>query len=208
MSNESPLNKKTTNDEVASPTSSNRVLIKNMVCDRCIMSVQQLMSEMGIEPLSVELGIVELSNPLSLEQKERLEGGLQKLGFDLIDGRQQQTVERIKTLIIELVHYQDNQTLTNLSDYLSQNLNSEYSALSKLFSKLTGTTIERYFILQRVERIKELLFEDELSLTQIADKLNYSSVAYLSTQFKQITGMTPSQYKTSNQDTRKKLDRI
>lgn len=179
-----------------------------MVCDRCIMSVQQLMSEMGIEPLSVELGIVELSNPLSIEQKERLEDGLHKLGFDLIDGRQQQAVERIKTLIIELVHYQDNQTPTNLSDYLSQNLNSEYSALSKLFSKFTGTTIERYFILQRVERIKELLFEDELSLTQIADKLNYSSVAYLSTQFKQITGMTPSQYKTSNQDTRKKLDRI
>lgn len=208
MSNESQLNKKTTNDEVVSATSSNRVLIKNMVCDRCIMSVHQLMSEMGVEPLSVELGIVELSNPLSIEQKERLEDGLHKLGFDLIGGRQQQTVERIKTLIIELVHYQDNQTLTNLSDYLSQNLNSEYSALSKLFSKFTGTTIERYFILQRVERIKELLFEDELSLTQIADKLNYSSVAYLSTQFKQITGMTPSQYKTSNQDTRKKLDRI
>lgn len=182
--------------------------IKNMVCDRCIMAVRQLLRRMGIAPQSVELGVVRLTEELSKEQLEMLQKDLLQLGFELLDDKRQQTIDRIKTLIVDLVHYHDNRSELNLSDYLAQQLHSEYSSLSKLFSEFTGITIERYFILQRIERIKELIFYDQLSLTEIAYKLNYSSVAYLSSQFKQITGMTPSQFKALKKNMRRGLDTI
>ncbi len=182
--------------------------IKNMVCDRCIMAVRQLLQRMGIAPQSVELGVVRLAEELSKEQLEMLQIDLLQLGFELLDDKRQQTIDRIKTLIVDLVHYHDNRSELNLSDYLAQQLHSEYSSLSKLFSEFTGITIERYFILQRIERIKELIFYDQLSLTEIAYKLNYSSVAYLSSQFKQITGMTPSQFKALKKNMRRGLDTI
>lgn len=182
--------------------------IKNMVCDRCIMAVRQLLRRMGIAPQSVELGVVRLTEELSKEQLEMLQKDLLQLGFELLDDKRQQTIDRIKTLIVDLVHYHDNRSELNLSDYLAQQLHSEYSSLSKLFSEFTGITIERYFILQRIERIKELIFYDQLSLTEIAYKLNYSSVAYLSSQFKQITGMTPSKFKALKKNMRRGLDTI
>ena len=182
--------------------------IKNMVCDRCIMAVRQLLQRMGNAPQSVELGVVRLAEELSKEQLEMLQKDLLQLGFELLDDKRQQTIDRIKTLIVDLVHYHDNRSELNLSDYLAQQLNSEYSSFSKLFSEFTGITIERYFILQRIERIKELIFYDQLSLTEIAYKLNYSSVAYLSSQFKQITGMTPSQFKALKKNMRRGLDTI
>lgn len=182
--------------------------IKNMVCDRCIMAVRQLLQRMGIAPQSVELGVVRLAEELSKEQLEMLQKDLLQLGFELLDDKRQQTIDRIKTLIVDLVHYHDNRSELNLSDYLAQQLHSEYSSLSKLFSEFTGITIERYFILQRIERVKELIFYDQLSLTEIAYKLNYSSVAYLSSQFKQITGMTPSKFKALKKNMRRGLDTI
>ena len=182
--------------------------IKNMVCDRCIMAVRQLLQRMGIAPQSVELGVVRLAEELSKEQLEMLQKDLLQLGFELLDDKRQQTIDRIKTLIVDLVHYHDDRSELNLSDYLTQQLHSEYSSLSKLFSEFTGITIERYFILQRIERVKELIFYDQLSLTEIAYKLNYSSVAYLSSQFKQITGMTPSQFKALKKNKRRGLDTI
>ena len=182
--------------------------IKNMVCDRCIMAVRQLLQRMGIAPQSVELGVVRLAEKLTKKQLEMLQKDLLQLGFELLDDKRQQTIDRIKTLIVDLVHYHDNRSELNLSDYLAQQLHSEYSSLSKLFSEFTGITIERYFILQRIERVKELIFYDQLSLTEIAYKLNYSSVAYLSSQFKQITGMTPSQFKALKQNMRRGLDTI
>ena len=114
----------------------------------------------------------------------------------------------IKSTIIKLVHYRDDNTMLNLSDFLSSELHADYSSLSKLFSEFTSMTIEHYYILQRVERVKELLFYDELSLTQIALQMHYSSVAYLSSQFKQVTGMTPSDFKAIKRNTRKSLDKV
>lgn len=169
--------------------------IKNMVCDRCRMVVAGVLSGMGIEPLSVELGVVTVAGPLPAGRRAELLEALGRLGFELLGDPREQTVDRIRTAIIELVHYRGGLADVNLSAYLAGRLGSDYSALSKLFSEFTGVTIERYFILQRVERAKELLFYGEKSLGEIARELNYSSAAYLSTQFKAVTGMTPSQFR-------------
>lgn len=182
--------------------------IKNMVCDRCRMAVRSVLQKRGFHPVSIELGIVRVEEIVSDKQRESLREGLSVLGFELLDDKRQQTIDQMKSLIIQLVHYRDNNSTLNLSDYLSSHLHSDYSSLSKLFSEFTGITVERYYILQRVERVKELLTYDEQSLTQIALKMNYSSVAHLSSQFKQVTGMTPSQFKTLQDNTRKGLDQL
>ena len=168
-----------------------------MVCDRCRMAVANLLSGMGVRPLSVELGVVTVAGSLPPGLRAELSEALGRLGFELLDDPREQTVDRIRTAIIHLVHYRGGLPDVNLSAYLSARLGSDYSALSKLFSEVTGVTIERYFILQRVERVKELLFYGEKSLAEIALELNYSSAAYLSTQFKAVTGMTPSQFKAT-----------
>ena len=124
------------------------------------------------------------------------------------DEKIKKIIAKIKSSIIELVHYRDNKPAINISDYLSGQLNSDYSALSKLFSEVTGITIERYYIEQRIERVKELIRYDELNLTQISLQMNYSSVAYLSSQFKSVTGMTPTEFKALRKNTRKNLDSI
>lgn len=182
--------------------------IKNMVCDRCKMAVRQTLEKAQLRPLNVDLGIAVVEGKVSDEKKEELRSNLRQLGFELLDDRRQQAIDRIKSLIIQLVHYRDNNSTVNLSDYLVSQLHMDYSTISKLFSEFTSMTIEHYYILQRVERVKELLTYDELSLTQIALKTNYSSVAYLSSQFKQVTGMTPTQFKTLEKNTRKGLDQI
>ena len=182
--------------------------IKNMVCDRCKMAVENTLLSQHLHPKDIKLGKVTIYEELTPQQRKQLATALGLLGFELLNDKHQQIVEQIKSAIIELVHYHDNAPDLNLSHYLSIKLHTEYSALSKLFKGITGNTIECYYIAQRIERVKELIKNDELSLTQIAVLLNYSSVSYLSNQFKAVTGMTPSQFKTSDKITRKALDKI
>ena len=182
------------------------IYIKNMVCDRCKMAVDQVLQRMGLHTTKVDLGEAIIEVEPSTEQLAQLRTSLEKLGFELLDDHRQQTIERIKAALVKLVHYQDNQSARTLSNYLSTELRQDYSALSKLFSEVEGKTIERYYMELRIERVKELIRYDELTLTQIALRMNYSSVAYLSNQFKAITGMTPSEFKGLKQNLRKPLD--
>lgn len=184
------------------------LFIKNMVCDRCIMAVNQTLKNNGLKPIEVELGKACVDGDLSSEQREKLRKELKDIGFELLDDKKLRTIEQIKTAIIQLVHYNDNKSQVNLSTYLQDKLHQDYSTLSKLFSEFAAKTIERYYMEQRIERVKELITYNELSLSQIALKMNYSSVAYLSSQFKSITGMTPTQFKKLQGNKRKNLDEI
>ena len=172
-----------------------KLYIKNMVCGRCKMVVKAEFEKLGLQTVSVDLGEVELQNTITEDQKEELLNHLQALGFDLIDDKKSKTIEKIKMLIIDLVHHKNNELKTNLSDYLAENLNQDYNSLSNLFSEVENTTIEKYFISQKIEKVKELIIYNELSLSEIADILNYSNVAHLSNQFKKVTGFTPTYFK-------------
>lgn len=182
--------------------------IKNMVCQRCIMVVQQQMDALHLQVADIKLGEVKLKETLQGEQREALKAALLPLGFELIDDRRSRLIEEIKVAIIDLVHHQGMDAKTNLSDHLSATLQHDYAYLSALFSKVEGSTIEKYFIAQRIEKVKEMLVYDELSLSEIALRLNYSSVAYLSNQFKKVTGLTPSHFKQLGRDRRKGLDQV
>jgi AraC-like DNA-binding protein len=184
------------------------LFIKNMVCNRCIMVVQNELDKLGLPVKNISLGEVILEKEPSPEEKNNLEDVLLPLGFQLIDDKKGRIIEKIKNNIIDLVHHQDNDAKTNLSDVLSSKLHHDYNYLSNLFSEVEGTTIEKYFIAQKIERVKELLVYDELSLSEIAFLLNYSSVAYLSNQFKKVTGLTPSHFKKIGMDKRKPLDEV
>lgn len=185
-----------------------KVYIKNMVCNRCIMVVENELRKLGLEPEAVVLGEVKLSRKPSAEDTRRIGEALEPLGFALIDDKKSRLIEKIKALIIELVHRKDAALSTNLSDYLSSRLHHDYNYLSQLFSEVEGVTIEKYFIAQKIERVKELLVYDELSLSEIAWKLHYSSVAYLSNQFKKVTGLSPSHFKKIKAARRKPLDEV
>ncbi|HEU0227376.1 MAG TPA: AraC family transcriptional regulator, partial [Arachidicoccus soli] len=180
--------------------------IKNMVCNRCIMVVQNELEKLGLDVKSIRLGEVILEEDLSGEKKMALDKTLTSLGFERIDDKKSRTIEQIKNIIINLIHYQDNDSRKNLSDLLSDKLHQDYHYLSNLFSEVEGVTIEKYFIAQKIEKVKELLVYDELSLSEIAFRLNYSSVAYLSNQFKKVTGLTPTHFKLIKEDKRKPLD--
>lgn len=179
-----------------------------MVCSRCKMVVKSEFEKLGLQTISVELGEVELQNEIPEGQKEVLLQNLQSLGFDLIDDKKSKTIDKIKTLIIDLVHHKNNDLKINLSDYLVQNLNQDYSTLSNLFSEVENTTIEKYFISQKIEKVKELLIYNELSLSEIADLLNYSNVAHLSNQFKKITGFTPTYFKKLKDKNRIQIENL
>ena len=179
-----------------------------MVCNRCILVVQNELDKLGIEATNIKLGEITLKKDLTTKEREALENVLDPLGFQVIDDKKSRMIEKIKNVIIDLVHHQDNDAKTNLSDVLSDALHHDYNYLSNLFSDIEGTTIEKYFIAQKVEKIKELLVYDELSLSEIADRMNYSSVAYLSNQFKKVTGLTPSHFKQIREDKRKPLDKV
>ena len=185
-----------------------KLYIKNMVCSRCKMVVESEFKKLGLQTTAVELGEVELEQEISDEQKEVLLKNLQALGFDLIDDKKTKTVERMKNLIVDLVHHKNNDLKINLSDYLAENLNQDYNSLSNLFSEIENTTIEKYFISQKIEKVKELLIYNELSLSEIADILNYSNVAHLSNQFKKITGFTPTSFKQSKDKKRIQIENI
>lgn len=184
------------------------LFIKNMVCNRCIMIVQNELDKFDLEVKNIRLGEVILDKEPTTEEKDKLEKALILLGFEVIDDRKSLIIEKIKNIIIDLVHHQDNDTKKNLSDILSSKLHHDYNYLSNLFSEIEGTTIEKYFIAQKIEKVKELLVYDELSLSEIAFRLNYSSVAYLSNQFKKVTGVTPSHFKQIQEDKRKSLDKV
>jgi AraC-like DNA-binding protein len=185
-----------------------KLYIKNMVCNRCILVVKNELEQLGHPPLHAVLGEVELNKTLSETEKQLLNKKLIALGFEIIDDKKSQLIAQIKTLIIDLVHNQNNALKINLSDYLINQLHQDYSHLSNLFSEVEGTTIEKYFIAQKIEKVKELLVYDERSLSEIAFKLNYSSVAHLSNQFKKVTGLTPSYFKNIKADKRKPLDQV
>ena len=186
--------------------------IKNMVCNRCIMVVKQELERQGLHPEKVTLGEASVrEDNLSDDQQDRLDSGLINLGFERIDDRKARLIESIKNKIIQMIHHTDKVDLKfNWSDVLSEEVHYEYNYLSNLFSSVEGITLEQYIIRQKIERVKELLFYDELNLSEIADKLGYSSVAHLSGQFKKITGLTPSEMKKSRDidQNRKPLDSI
>ena len=159
------------------------------------MVVKSELEKLGLHYTTVDLGEVEIREHISKEQMERLDLVLKKAGLELMDDKKSILVEKIKAVIIELVHYADEQIKVNLSDYLSEKLNHNYTYLAHLFSEVKGTTIEKFYLTHKIEKVKELLVYDELSLTEIAYRLNYSSVAHLSNQFKKMTGLTPSHFK-------------
>ncbi len=166
-----------------------------MVCSRCKMMVKAELEKAGLKPVTVELGEVEIHEILDKNKLKQLDDSLRQLGFELIDSRKSRIIEKIKNTVVNLVHYNDDENRINLSDLLVKELNYDYSYLSNLFSEIEGVTIEKYLISQKIEKVKELLIYDEFTLSEIAFKMGYSSVAYLSNQFKKQTGLTPSFYK-------------
>ena len=177
-----------------------------MVCSRCKMVVQAEFEKAGLHPLKVELGEVYIEEQPQASTLLLLNNSLQKLGFEIIDDRKGRIIEKIKNSIVEIIHHSQENIDVNLSTYLAQKINYDYNYLSTLFSQVEGITIEKYFIAQRIEKVKELLKYDELTLSEIAYRLGYSSVAYLSNQFKKQTGLSPSFYKSQKENTRKNID--
>ena len=176
-----------------------------MVCDRCKLAVNSIFEEAGFKPLKIELGAIELEQKLPEKEKNEINLALEKIGFSFIDDKKSRLIEQVKKEIIELVQNGNLDIKTNLSDYLSEKLNQDYSSLSNLFSAVEGITIEKYFIANKIEKAKELIVYDELNLSEIAFQLNYSSVAHLSNQFKKVTGLTPSYFKSLKETKRKSL---
>ncbi|MCB0522585.1 MAG: helix-turn-helix transcriptional regulator [Lewinellaceae bacterium] len=185
-----------------------KLFIKNMVCDRCKMMVRQELAKAGVSPETVELGEISFPRELTPQEIKTIGEVLTPLGFEMIDDRRSRLIEQIKKTIIELVHYTEEMPKVNLSVYLSQKLHYEYSHLSNLFSAIEGITLEKYFIAQKIERVKELLVYDELTLSEIAHRMGYSSVAYLSGQFKKVTGLTPSYFKSLKLSKRTSIDKV
>lgn len=185
--------------------------IKNMVCDRCKLVVRQELEKRGIHPEKLALGEVTLKEAIAPDVQKELDEALLTLGFERIDDRKARLIESIKSKVIDLIHHGNPANRKfNWSDILSESLHYEYNYLSTLFSSVEGITLEQYIIRQKIEKVKELLFYDELTLSEIAHKLGYSSVAHLSGQFKKVTGFTPSELKKSREieQARKSLDNI
>jgi AraC-like DNA-binding protein len=183
-----------------------KLYIKNMVCGRCKMAVKSELEKLGLHAVSIELGEVEIQENSIGTLKNELGKSLNLLGFELIDDKKSKTIEKIKNLLIDLVHHKNNKLNINLSDYLSQNLLQDYNSLSTLFSEAESTTIEKYFINLKIEKIKELLMYDELTLSEITFQLNYSSIAHLSNQFKKVTGFAPSYFKLLKDKKRQQIE--
>jgi YesN/AraC family two-component response regulator len=172
------------------------------------MAVQQVFESLNNLPVLISLGEVETASPIEGEDLEKLRKALVSYGFELIDDTKSQLIEKIKNTIIQSVHHSNEDLKINYSEYIESRLNRDYTYLSSLFSEVEGTTIEKYIILQKIERVKELLVYDELTLSEIAYQMGYSNVAYLSNQFKKVTGLTPSHFKQVKENKRKPLDKI
>ena len=182
-----------------------KLYIKNMVCDRCKLVIRQELEKANIDYTSVELGEVELTGEPSPQSLSQFQKTIEPLGFELIEDKNSRTISKIKNLAIVYINQPQEK---NFSEVLSDGLHKDYGTLSSLFSEVEGITIEKYVILQRIERVKELLVYDELTLSQIADDLGYSSINHLSLQFKKITGLSPSHFKKIKDNKRQSLDKV
>lgn len=172
-----------------------KLFVKHMVSLRCKMVVKEVLAGLGLRPTKIELGVVEIRENISEDVREKLKNDLSDCGLELLEDRTSILIEQIVGTVIEMVHYSDEAPKMNYSDYISEKLNYDYTYLSNVFSKEKGMTIQQFIIMNKVERVKEFLLYDELNLTEISYKMNYSSVAHLSNQFKKITGFSPSFYK-------------
>lgn len=182
--------------------------IKHMVCPRCIYLVRTELERLNISVKEIQLGTVELIEPLQEGEYLVVKAALERFGFELIQDQKTRIIEQIKTLVLDLVRYSKEPISVKYSEYLARETGKDYSMLSNLFSGAEKTTIEKYIILQKIEFVKELLTYDELSLSQIATKLSYSDLGYLSRQFKEITGLTPTEYKKQKNSDRKPINDI
>ncbi len=179
-----------------------------MVCNRCIMVVKQELENLKLKPLKVSMGEAELSKQPSVKQMQQLNSRLLQLGFEILDDKKQKQIEKIKSLLIKKVQSGDVEEHFSISEYLSNALHKDYSYISRLFSEVEGITVEQFFILQKIEKVKEWLVYGELNLSEISFRLGYSSVAHISAQFKKITGLTPSHFKKLGNPQRKSLDEL
>jgi AraC-like DNA-binding protein len=179
-----------------------------MVSLRCKMTVKEELKKLGLHFIIVDMGIVDIMEDITSGQLDQIRVALAKSGLELMDNKKAVIIEKIKNVIIEMVHYTDELPKTNFSDYLSQKLNYDYTYLANLFSENQGTTIEKFIISHKIERVKELIIYDELNLTEIAWKMHYSSVAHLSNQFKKSTGLTPSHFKSLKNKQRNPIENI
>jgi AraC family transcriptional regulator len=179
-----------------------------MVCNRCIMVVRQEFEKARLKPLEVNMGEVILSKPLTESQLKKIGHKLNELGFEILGDKNKKLIEKAKTILIEKVQTGEIEVHFNLSSYLPKQLNKEYTQLSRLFLEVEGTTLEQFFILQKIEKVKEWLAYDELTLSEISYRLGYSSVAHLSAQFKKVTGLIPSQFKKPGMKHRKSIDKV
>ena len=186
----------------------NNLIIKNMVCPRCIESVRQVFQELEIEVIKIQLGTVSISQKLNPKQNNLLHSKLAEKGFELLDDKNTKLINEIKSIVIHEIHYQKENTLVNFSELISSKLNYDYTYLSRLFSATEGRTIEHFILAQKIEKVKELLTYDELTLSEIAFQMHYSSSAHLSAQFKKITGMSPSAFKKLQNQKRQFLDNV
>lgn len=172
-----------------------KIYIKYMVSLRCKMLVKEELKKLGLHYVIVDLGMVEILEDITTAQRRQLKKNLMRSGLELLDDKKSILIEKIKNIIIEMIHYSDELPKVNYSDYLSEKLGYDYTYLSNVFSEVKGITIQQFIIIHKIEKVKELLIYDELNLTEISYKLHYSSVAHLSNQFKKITGLTPTYYK-------------
>lgn len=179
-----------------------------MVCIRCKMVVKAELENLGLHYTTVELGEVEVRENISTKQHDQIKTALLKSGLELMDDKKSVLIQKIKNVIVELVHYSEEPLAIKFSEYLSQKLEHDYTYLANLFSEVQGTTIEKFIITHKIERVKELLVYNELNLTEIAYRMHYSSVAHLSTQFKKVTGLTPSYFKQLRDKRRSMLDDV
>jgi AraC-like DNA-binding protein len=185
-----------------------KLFIKNMVSNRCKIVVKEELKKLGLHFIVVDLGEVELMEEISAEEREEVKTALLESGLELMDDKRAMLIEKIKTIVIEMIHHTDGVIKINFSDFLSEKLKHDYTYLSNLFSEVQGTTIEHFIISHKVERIKELIIYNELNITEIAFKMNYSSVAHLSNQFKKVTGLSPSHFKLLGDKRRSPIEDI
>ncbi|MBC7627122.1 AraC family transcriptional regulator [Ferruginibacter sp.] len=185
-----------------------KLFIKNMVCLRCKMLVKAECEKIGLHSFTVYLGEVDILENITVEETQQLKLALLKSGLELMDDKKAMLLEKIKTVIVEMVHYTDELPIINFSAYLSEKLNYNYSYLAHLFSETEGMTLEHFIILHKIERVKQLIIYDELSFTEIAWKLHYSSMAHLSYQFRKVTGLTPSLFRSMEDKRRGNLENV
>ncbi|HMU09655.1 MAG TPA: AraC family transcriptional regulator [Ferruginibacter sp.] len=185
-----------------------KLYIKYMVSNRCKLAVKEVLKKLGVHFIVVDLGEVDIMEEISSEQREELKKALLESGLELMDDKRAVLIQKIKTVVIEMVHHTEDEMTVNFSHFLSEKLNHSYTYLANLFSEVQGTTIEQFIISHKIERVKELIMYDELNITEIAWKMNYSSVAHLSNQFKKMTGLTPTHFKQLKDKRRTPIEEV